>query len=137
VANPTTSTRYSVDISWGGVCGTKGSVYVEVMPKPKLFAGRDTTYNLNEPIFINAVGTGTITWLSGDGIKCRACPMSQVYPSGSSCYIAEAINEEGCVVRDEVCLEITKDFSAYIPNTFTPDNDGINDVFLCVRREYF
>ena len=137
VANPTTSTRYSVDISWGGVCGTKGSVYVEVMPKPKLFAGRDTTYNLNEPIFINAVGTGTITWLSGDGIKCRACPMSQVYPSGSSCYIAEAINEEGCVVRDEVCLEITKDFSAYIPNTFTPDNDGINDVFYVYGENIF
>lgn len=43
--------------------------------------------------------------------------------------MVEAINEKGCKAQDEVCIDITNDYSVFVPNSFTPNDDGINDVF--------
>lgn len=130
VASPTTTTEYTVHVSVNSRCGVSTKVLVEVNPLPSVFAGRDTSYNLDEPIMLLATGTGTLNWIYGDGITCKACPETQIFPERSGCYIVEATNDFGCKVSDEVCLEITDDFTVYIPNSFTPNNDGLNDEFL-------
>jgi len=129
VANPKVYTIYTVHVSHNGYCGNSTTVEVNVNPRPQVYAGRDTTFNLSDAIFIKANGTGTLTWMYGDGIWCLECPETQVYPLGSSCYGIQAVNDYGCVATDDVCLVITEDFTIYIPNTFTPNNDGLNDVF--------
>jgi len=103
---------------------------VTVSPKPTVFAGRDTSYNMNDAIFINAVGTGTLMWIRGEEIICSVCPLTQVYPTRDNCYVIEAINEEGCRATDDICIALTEDFTIYIPNAFSPNNDGLNDKFL-------
>jgi len=130
VASPTVSTTYTVDVSYEGFCGSSTSVFVKVNPNPTVTAGRDTAYNYEEPMFLNAIGTGTMTWISGDEIICRDCPNSQIFPQRNSCYVIETVNEFGCKATDEMCIEVTKEFSIYVPNTFTPNGDGINDEFL-------
>ena len=37
------------------------------------------------------------------------------------------MDENGCTGRDSVWVEVF--FPLYVPNTFTPDGDGINDFF--------
>jgi gliding motility-associated-like protein len=130
VANPKTTTIYTVHVSHNSHCGKTTTVMVTVYPKPEVYAGRDTTYNLNEPVFIEAKGTGTVSWISGEAIACSNCLFTQVYPTQNRCYVAEAVNEFGCSVTDDVCIEMTNDFTVFIPNTFTPNNDGKNDMFL-------
>jgi gliding motility-associated-like protein len=41
-----------------------------------------------------------------------------------------AVNEFGCKAIDDVCIEVTMNHNIYIPNIFTPNEDGVNDVFL-------
>jgi len=130
VANPKVTTVYTVEVSYDSYCGKTTTVMVTVNPKPEVFAGNDTTYNLNDAIFIRATGTGTLNWVRGEDIVCAACQLTQVYPSRNGCYSVEAENDFGCKATDEICLELTKDFSIYIPNTFTPNDDGKNDHFL-------
>lgn len=130
IANPTVSTNYTVDVSYEGFCGSSTSVFVKVNPNPTVTAGRDTSYNYEEPMFLNAVGSGTLTWIDGEEIMCRVCPNSQIFPQRNSCYIIETVNEFGCKAKDEMCIEVTKEFSIYVPNAFTPNGDGINDEFL-------
>ena len=132
VASPSVSTIYTVDVSYNTFCGNTATVYVEVNPKPIVFAGRDTTYNIDEEIVISASGTGTLTWISGENITCAQCPFTRVYPTRDECYTIETVNAYGCKVQDQVCIDITNDFSIYIPNAFTPNKDGLNDVFLVV-----
>lgn len=130
VANPTVTTEYTVHVSRNSRCGVNTKVLVVVNPLPSVYAGRDTSYNLDEVIMLSAMGSGTLNWIYGDGIPCKGCPETQIFPERSGCYVVEAANDFGCKVSDEVCLEITNDFAVYIPNSFTPNNDGLNDEFL-------
>lgn len=129
VASPSVSTVYSVNVSVNGGCGITKTVLVSVKPKPRLSAGRDTLFNLEEPMFITASGTGTITWIGGEGIACADCPHTQVFPVQNTCYLAEAINDQGCITQDEVCVNVGKEHGVYMPSAFTPNGDGLNDEF--------
>lgn len=132
VASPSVSTVYTVQVSNNTFCGNSATLMVVVNPRPKVFAGRDTVYNLDEPVMLSASGTGTISWISGENVECPSCWVSRVYPGGNECYVAQTLNEYGCAAQDMVCIEITNEFYVYIPNTFTPNNDGLNDVFYVV-----
>ena len=41
-----------------------------------------------------------------------------------------ATSSKGCKDTAQLVVEITPDFALYIPNTFTPDGNGVNDFFL-------
>jgi len=113
-ANPTTSTVYTVTVSDYGYCSVTQTVFVKVNPTPTVTAGANTVFNSDEPMYIEAKGTGTLTWTEGDGIICKPCPKTQVMPQSSSCYKILAVNEFGCKATDEVCVEVTNDYNIYI-----------------------
>lgn len=129
LATPKTSTIYTVTVSDYGYCGATATVFVKVNPTPTVSAGANAVFNSDEPMYIEAKGTGTLTWIDGVGILCKACPVTQVMPPNSSCYRVQAVNDFGCKAIDEVCIEVTNEYNLYIPNIFTPNFDGVNDVF--------
>jgi gliding motility-associated-like protein len=129
IVSPTTTSIYSVNVSNNGYCGTTATALVNVNPKPSVYAGRDTVFNLKEPMMITAVGDGKLKWVFGDDISCKDCPSTQIFPIKNSCYVVEAINSFGCRATDEVCIDVSRENVIYIPNTFTPNGDGLNDEF--------
>jgi gliding motility-associated-like protein len=129
IASPSAGVIYTVYSSFNGNCGGTGTVAVTVLPRPVVFAGRDTTFNLDAYKFIKANGTGTLSWIQGEEIWCKVCPESQIYATRSGCYKIQAINEHGCKATDDVCIDIITDFAVYIPNAITPNGDGVNDIF--------
>ena len=46
------------------------------------------------------------------------------------------MNQFGCIDSTDQLIEIKDDFEFYAPNTFTPDGDGLNEVFLPVGVGY-
>jgi gliding motility-associated-like protein len=129
ISTASSNVIYTVNVTKEGYCSGTATTALIVNSVPIVYAGRDTTYNIDEQIFITAKGTGTISWIAGDFIACKDCPQTQIQPNRDGCYMAEAINEFGCKATDQVCIAITTNYGIFIPNSFTPNADGLNDIF--------
>lgn len=128
--SPTATTDYTVHVSNGGNCGSTATLTVKVHPLPTVNAGPDATFNADEPMHLYGSGTGTLKWIEGEKVICQVCPTTQIMPENSGCYKLLATSDFGCKSSDEVCITVTKNHNIYIPSVFTPNGDGLNDVFL-------
>jgi gliding motility-associated-like protein len=77
----------------------------------------------------------TYTWdFAGLGNSTASDPVFNFDPDSSGNYTVclQIVSPDGCV--DDTCkvVFIADEYLLYVPNTFTPDNDGINEVFLPV-----
>lgn len=70
-----------------------------------------------------------IIWSPAEGLSCYDCLTPMATPDNSVTYTVTVITENGCDDSAEITLYVDKERNLYIPNVFTPDGDGINDVF--------
>ena len=66
-------------------------------------------------------------WSSVDSLSCNNCLNPIVSPFQTSTYILHVTDSNGCENSDTV--KVILDGVLYVPNTFTPNNDGVNDFF--------
>ncbi len=52
-----------------------------------------------------------------------------VRPSVTTIYRVRVISEEGCISTDAVTIGVDQRAPAFVPNVFSPDGDGTNDLF--------
>jgi gliding motility-associated-like protein len=74
----------------------------------------------------------TYVWDFGDGTTSTSTNPIHVYPSAPAEYVVTlyAYNELGCYDSMILTITVWEDLLVYVPNSFTPNNDGTNDVFL-------
>lgn len=136
--------KYSILLSVVSANGCESKLtkqdYIEVYPKPhaSFYADPQTTSILDPNInFINtSQGATGNYWDFGDPAATNGNNSSIVVnPSHGYSYVGTyAVNlvvtsTNGCRDTAKVMVEITPDFALYIPNTFTPDGNGVNDIF--------
>ena len=82
----------------------------------------------------NSSGADYWHWNFGDGATVSGIQHPQhKYPNEQAkTYMAQLIvvNEFGCSDTVEHPVEVVPEFAFYIPNSFTPNSDGINDFFF-------
>jgi gliding motility-associated-like protein len=132
VAQPLISTIYTITASNGGLCPGTNTVLVYVRPLPTVYAGRDTTINIDETYVLHGTGNVPVGFLSPDGVPliCNYCPIVEVHPLETTCYTLEAEDQYGCKKYDDICITITKNWDVFIPNAFTPNGDLDNEYFM-------
>ena len=107
----------------------------------RIFANPHTASVYNPEIYFNVLSDTIlqqILWNFGDGQTSAVLNPIHVY-SDSGWYQVSmlATNLIGCVDSNALKIYIYPDYPIFIPNAFTPDDDGLNDVFMaksvCVR----
>lgn len=133
-ANPPASTVYTVTVSKNGLCPGTATLAVTVNPLPYVYAGRDTTVNIDEALTLNGTGNVDVGFLppTSTPLNCNFCNSVVVNPQEPTCYVLMGTNQYGCLNTDTVCVNVTRDWDVFIPNAFTPNGDNTNDVFIPV-----
>lgn len=69
------------------------------------------------------------SWSTTSNISCFDCPRPYARPFDDGTYHLTAIMPNGCERSDSVLVTVSKFRKIYFPNVFSPNNDGINDIF--------
>ncbi|MGQ0827993.1 MAG: FG-GAP-like repeat-containing protein [Bacteroidota bacterium] len=105
-------------------------VIVDSLPIPIVTGTATISYGNSTPL--TASGGGTYTWTPSDGLTCANCANPTATPTATTQYCVTIKNPEGCF--DSACVTVTIDLKCgdegelYVPNGFSPNNDGQNDV---------
>ncbi|TAK36025.1 MAG: gliding motility-associated C-terminal domain-containing protein [Saprospiraceae bacterium] len=69
-----------------------------------------------------------IVWTPSGMVPCDTCQEQWIHPTIETTF-SIMVDENGCTDSDQVTVSVSKDRPVYVPNAFSPNNDGKNDIF--------
>jgi gliding motility-associated-like protein len=82
-----------------------------------------------DPVIISSFPIDSFLWTPGEQLSCTDCKNPLVNAIGSQLYTLTIRDINGCFASGQVLVDVDKNRNVYIPNIFSPNNDGINDKF--------
>jgi gliding motility-associated-like protein len=119
-------------------CTDTVQVGVIVYPNPVAIADALSNNLLSDSPFAtlynNSINSSSAVWYFGDGTSSNdnSYEITHTYPyeDGNYTIILSVSSDFGCLDSSEISIQISGDPIYYVPNTFTPDGDEHNNVFL-------
>ena len=88
------------------------------------------SYQMNTQISVPLSEIGSVLWTPGTGLSCDTCLSPLATPQATTLYKITAVTNAGCEDSGIILLLVNKQVSIYVPNAFSPNDDGVNDVFM-------
>ncbi len=123
--------------------GCKDTVNQQIIvhPLPTVTMPGTMTIQNGFPTLIPATysaGVNSWNWTPATGLSCTNCPTPEAGPQFNTNYRVSFTDVNGCSNRGEIqVVTICKDANLFIPNTFSPNGDGSNDIFYPRGRGLF
>jgi len=98
----------------------------------KANAGRDTIVAKGEPVQLNANGDddATYIWTPATGLNNGSLENPVAILDRDQLYQLDVYTKEGCDSHSQIFIKRYKGPELYIPNAFTPNADGKNDILV-------
>lgn len=130
IASPLVNTTYTLTVT-NGTCITTSTISIKVIPKPIVSAGADKEVFKGNSVLLSATATGNnlkYSWSPAVYLDNPNIAQPTASPTKDITYTLTVTSENNCfTVYDDVFVRVYPGIKP--PNTFSPNNDGINDVW--------
>ncbi|MBI1225007.1 MAG: hypothetical protein GC192_07190 [Bacteroidetes bacterium] len=128
--------NYEVQATDANGCQTAEFIGVNAPVPVDVNLGNDQYIDLGEQVVLNAIvslpfdSVANVTWQGLDSLECTSCMNQPIAPLFTTTYAVTITANNGCSDSDEVTVYVNRKRKVYVPNAFSPDGDGTNDVFM-------
>ncbi len=116
-------------------CELHSSVDIPAITAPSVDAGPEivlqagASAQIQLMLNIPATDVATVTWSPADGLDCADCLNPVAAPGADITYTVVVTDKNGCTASATVTVRVQVQDNVYVPNAFSPDGDGVNDLF--------
>ncbi|MBL7892565.1 MAG: gliding motility-associated C-terminal domain-containing protein [Bacteroidia bacterium] len=115
-----------------GCTATSGVTFINISAPTASISAAETTITEGEQITLNGSGGVSYLWSPAATLSCNTCQNPAALPSTTTIYTLTVTAANGCTDTSDVTVKVNPlcldEKTIFIPNIFSPNNDGKNDV---------